>query len=82
MHTNPENHGITANFMDYQFSSFRELINGHTLKLPLKSEQTIALFDTIENMIYTHKNKKGKDFEAIQNPDLTGFKNLSGLGTH
>lgn len=59
IHQNPEKHGITDQFLKYNFSSYQSILsNSSTL---LKRDEVIELFDCRENFILSHQ--KTIDFD-------------------
>ena len=59
IHLNPENHGITADFENYRYSSFPSILSDKPTNL--KRREVIELFDNIENFKFVH----------LQKPDLS-----------
>jgi len=59
IHLNPLDLGI--NFEQYKFSSYKTVLS--EAKTNLKRQETISIFEDIENLIYCHKNPPKLDFE-------------------
>ncbi len=55
INTKPNQHGI-AEYSDYRFSSYKDVINGR--ESFLKQAEVIRLFDDIDNFKYVHRLKK------------------------
>ena len=59
IHLNPLD--LKINFEEYKFSSYKTVLS--EAKTNLKRQETIILFDDIENLIYCHNNPPKLDFE-------------------
>ncbi|MGE8554351.1 MAG: transposase [Chryseobacterium jejuense] len=60
IHQNPEKHGVTDQFLKYNFSSYHSILSDS--KTVLKRDEVIELFDNKENFILSHQ--KTIDFDA------------------
>lgn len=56
VHMNPVKHGITEDFKDYNFSSYKEMI--YDTSSMINSKEVIELFNDSENFKYVHEYKK------------------------
>jgi coproporphyrinogen III oxidase len=83
IHTNPVHHGLTENYKQYNYSSFKTLVYGDESNLNINSAYIISLFDTTENMEFIHDQKKDSIMEKIEEftpvRNLPGFENLEGF---
>jgi len=78
IHTNPENHGIIDDFRKYRFTSYPSFSKGNLPDvLTVEKEEVLNLFDNYDNMDLVHTQNLNK--ESGMYPDLTGFKDRSGL---
>ncbi|MBD0779386.1 transposase, partial [Maribacter sp. ANRC-HE7] len=76
IHLNPQNHGVSKDFSTFGFSSYHLFITKEGKEiLKVNHEETLALFEDVENMEYVHREKLGK---SVGIPDLQGSGNLAG----
>ena len=76
IHINPQNHGIINDFRCYKYSSYANFISKPLqASVTINRKDVITLFEDIENMEHTHKEKLGLGEQRL---DLQGSGNLAG----
>lgn len=72
IHKNPENHKVVSDFSDYNFSSYKKIINKNNSLVD--ATEVISFFDDVNNFIFMHKSFQSENEKEV----LQGFENLAG----
>ena len=57
IHCNPKHHGMTNDYLNYEWSSYNRILDNKKSKL--KKSEVLGYFDTKENYTYMHENYSG-----------------------